>query len=70
MAPTLSAEGKAKLDNILKSHVDAGDIPASTYIVATPEKDVYANVAGDKHFGDTSKGKINEDTGESIHRLR
>lgn len=66
MAPTLAAEGKAKLDNILQSHVASGDIPAATFAVATPDDaaPLYVGTAGDKHFGDPSKGQINEDTGE------
>ncbi|BEI80844.1 hypothetical protein CcaverHIS002_0200040 [Cutaneotrichosporon cavernicola] len=65
MAPTLSAEGKAKLDQILKSNVEAGDIPGSTFAVATPDANaplIYWGTAGDRHFGDPSKGQINEDT--------
>ncbi|KLT43858.1 beta-lactamase/transpeptidase-like protein [Cutaneotrichosporon oleaginosum] len=65
MAPTLSAEGKAKLDQILESEVASGEIPASTFAVATADANappIYWGVAGDRHFGDPSKGQINEDT--------
>lgn len=66
-APTLSAEGKAKLDNILQSNVASGAIPGSTFAVATPDANappIYFNTAGDKVFGDPSKGQVDEDTGE------
>lgn len=70
MAPTLSAEGKAKLDQILKSNVESGEIPGSTFAIATPDANaplVYWGTAGDRHFGDPSKGQINEDTGGHPH---
>ncbi|GMK56287.1 hypothetical protein CspeluHIS016_0301270 [Cutaneotrichosporon spelunceum] len=65
MAPTLSAAGKAKLDQILKSNTESRDIPGSTFAVATPDADaslVYWGTGGDRVFGDPSKGQIDEDT--------
>jgi methyl acetate hydrolase len=73
MAPTLSADGKAKLDKILQSEVASGEIPGSTFAVATPDANaapLYFGTAGDRHFGDASKGQINEDTGESPSTAR
>jgi hypothetical protein len=65
MAPTITAEGKTKLDSILKTAVEAGDIPASTFAVATAEgHPLYIETEGNKVFGEADKGKIDEDTGE------
>jgi hypothetical protein len=67
MAPTLSAQGKAKLDDILKQNVASGEIPAATFAVVTSDlkaDPIYINTAGDRVYGDASKGQIDEDTGE------
>jgi len=62
--PTLTAEGKAKLDGILQENVASGEIPASTFAVATASGDpFYIKTEGSKVFGEPDKGAIDENTG-------
>lgn len=63
--PTLSADAKTKIDQILQSAVDSKEIPASTFAVATADlnaEPVYFKASGERVFGSPDKGQINEDT--------
>jgi hypothetical protein len=65
MAQLSSTSGKQALDDLLQSSVDSREVPAVFFGVTNAEETLYLNCAGEKHFGDESKGQVDEDTSES-----
>lgn len=67
LPPTVSAATKAKLDGILKKHVDSGLMPAATFAIATADpkaEPLYFKAEGDQVLGQPDKGQIDENTSE------
>lgn len=62
--PSLKPEGKDVLDQHLKKYVESKKIPAVFYGATNAAETIYFNQMGDVHFGDPSKGQVNENTSE------
>ncbi|KAL1409400.1 hypothetical protein Q8F55_003383 [Vanrija albida] len=61
-APHLSQKGIAALDALLASTVDAHTLPALTWGVTTATGPLYFATRGDRVWGDSAQGQIDEDT--------
>lgn len=62
--PTISAKGKALLDEQLAKAVADPKQPAQFFGVASADDILYYNCGGDRVFGHPEKGQVTEDTSE------
>ncbi|WWD16008.1 hypothetical protein CI109_100433 [Kwoniella shandongensis] len=60
--PTLKPSGKASLDKLLKETVEKREVPAVFYGATNAKDELYFNQAGDKVFGDSASGQVDENT--------
>lgn len=58
--PELASPGA--LDKLLHDRVAVRDLPAIFLAATNADETIYLNQAGERVFGDASKGEVNEDT--------
>lgn len=63
--PSISAKGKAALDELLAARVGSGRIPATTFGATTTEGPIYFATKGERVLGDPDNGEIDDKTSES-----
>lgn len=60
--PTITAEGRERLDKYLHEHATSGQIPAMFLGATTAEDEIYFGSEGDRYYGEPDKGKVDGDT--------
>lgn len=63
-SPTLSAQGKERLDALLTSASASGKWPALFFGATTADGEIYFNCKGDRVHTDPSKGQVDDKTSE------
>lgn len=62
--PTLRAEAKQKLDDVLAHQVQRGDVPALFFGATNAKEELYFNCGGGTHVSKSDPGEVSPDTCE------
>lgn len=60
--PTISSSARGPLDEFLQENVQSRRVPAMFIGATNAKEEIYFNQAGEKVFGDASKGEVGSET--------